>query len=212
MVNVALPALGRNLGADAAALQWTINAYLLPLSALLLVGGAAGDRVGRRRLLIAGVALFALASLACAAAPRLPVLLAARAVQKFGAAALMPNSLALLGNAFSGDEARPCDRHLGGGGGDRRRGPPLVGWLVEAVGWRAIFAINLPLAAGAMLLAWWFVAETETGDQPLDPPGAALATAALFAVALGLTWWSSARTFGPASGIALAAGAAALAG
>ena len=81
VVNVALPAIGRSLSADAPALQWVINAYLLPLSALLLLGGAAGDRFGRRRMLVAGVLLFALASLACAAAPSLSVLLAARSTQ-----------------------------------------------------------------------------------------------------------------------------------
>ena len=211
VVNVALPAIGHDLHADAAGLQWTINAYLLPLSALLLVGGAAGDRLGRRRLLIAGVALFALASLACAVAPSLAVLLAARVVQGVGAAMLMPNSLALLGNAFSGDErGRAIGTWAAAGAIAGAIGPPLGGWLVEAVGWRAIFYLNLPLAAGAVLLAWRYVAESERGDQPLDPPGAALATVALFAVALGLTWWSSARAFGLTAGLALGVGVAAL--
>src|SRR5271156_4385753 len=103
VVNVGLPAIGRSLGADAGALQWVINAYLLPLSALLLLGGAAGDRFGRRRLLIAGIGLFALASLACACASGLPVLLLGRLVQGIGAAMLMPNSLAILGQTFSGE-------------------------------------------------------------------------------------------------------------
>src|SRR4051812_25613504 len=103
VVNVGLPAIGRSLAADASELQWVVNAYLLPLSALLLLGGAAGDRYGRRRLLIAGIALFALASLACALAPSLPLMLAGRAAQGVGAAMLMPNSLAILGATFSGE-------------------------------------------------------------------------------------------------------------
>src|SRR5207302_10472154 len=103
VVNVGLPAIGRRLSADAGALQWVINAYLLPLSALLLLGGAAGDRFGRRRMLVAGVSLFGLASLACAAAPNLPLLLIARFVQGACAAVLMPSSLAILGQSFTGE-------------------------------------------------------------------------------------------------------------
>lgn len=103
VVNVGLPAIGKSLDADAAALQWVINGYLLPLSALLLLGGGAGDRFGRRLLLIAGTALFAVASLACALAPNLTVLIASRFVQGIGAAILMPNSLAVLGATFQGE-------------------------------------------------------------------------------------------------------------
>src|SRR6187551_2187954 len=95
VVMVALPAIGRSYAASATELQWTINAYLLPLSALLLIGGAAGDHYGRRRLLIAGTVIFTLASIACAIAPSLAVLLVARALQGIGAAMLMPNSLAI---------------------------------------------------------------------------------------------------------------------
>ena len=114
VVNVGLSAIGASFRADADDLQWVVNAYLLPLSALLLLGGAAGDRFGRRRLLIAGVGLFGVASLACAAAPSLLWLLVARFVQGVSAAMLMPSSLAILGQSFSG-EAKPCDRYLGRG-------------------------------------------------------------------------------------------------
>jgi MFS family permease len=100
VVNVGLPAIGSSLSADARALQWIINAYLLPLSALLLLGGAAGDRFGRRRMLIAGIFLFALASLACAVAPSLGVLLAGRLLQVVGAAMLMPDTSAAGGQSF----------------------------------------------------------------------------------------------------------------
>src|ERR1700704_5167130 len=102
VTNVALPAIGKALGGGAADLQWVINAYLLPLSALLLLGGAAGDRYGRVRLLVGGTVLFAAASAACAAAPDLTLLLAGRGLQGIGAAILMPNSLAILGASFSG--------------------------------------------------------------------------------------------------------------
>src|SRR6202142_3214038 len=102
VTNVGLPAIGKSLNAGGADLQWVVNAYFLPLSALLLLGGAAGDRYGRRRLLIAGVLLFGIASLACALAPTLVLLLFARFVQGASAAMLMPNSLAILGQSFSG--------------------------------------------------------------------------------------------------------------
>src|SRR3954449_9935874 len=104
VVNVALPAIGKALAADAAGLLWVVNAYLLPLSALLLLGGAAGDRFGRRRMFVGGVAGFAVASLGCALAPSLGILLAARFVQGAAAAMLLPNSLALLGSAYEGEE------------------------------------------------------------------------------------------------------------
>ena len=103
VVNVGLPAIGRSLSADAAGLQWVVNAYLLPLSALLLLGGAAGDRFGRRRLLIVGTALFGVTSVACAAAPGLSALLLARFLQGVSSAVLMPNSLAILGATFQGE-------------------------------------------------------------------------------------------------------------
>src|SRR5215469_8111498 len=103
VVNVGLPAIGKSLAGDAEGLQWVINAYLLPLSALLLLGGAAGDRYGKKTMLIAGVALFALASAACAAAPNLIFLQTARALQGVGAAVMLPSSLAMVGSVYSGE-------------------------------------------------------------------------------------------------------------
>lgn len=192
VVNVALPAIGASYGADAAQLQWTINAYLLPLSALLLLGGAAGDHFGRRRMLVAGIAIFALASIACAVAPGIFVLLAARVAQGLGAALLMPNSLAILGNAFSGEaKGRAIGTWAAAGAIAGAIGPPLGGWLVDAVGWRAIFYINVPLAAAAIVIALRYVKESGEGDQPLDWWGALLATAALGALTWALTLWSS---------------------
>ena len=145
VTNVGLPAIGKSLKAGGADLQWVINAYLLPLSALLLLGGAAGDRYGRKRLLIAGTALFAAASVACALAPNLTLLLTGRALQGIGAAVLMPNSLAILGASFSGPaRGRAIGIWASIGAVMSAIGPVLGGWLIDTVGWRAIFAINLP--------------------------------------------------------------------
>src|SRR5215471_5718301 len=140
VVNVGLPAIGRNVAADAAGLQWIINAYLLPLSALLLLGGMAGDRFGRRRLLVAGTVVFAFASLGCALAPDLATLLAGRAVQGVGAAMLLPNSLALLGKTFSGcAKGRAIGVWASAGAAAGAIGPVLGGWLIDLGSWRAIF-------------------------------------------------------------------------
>ena len=212
VVNVALPAIGRGLGGGPADLQWTINAYLLPLSALLLLGGAMGDHFGRRRMLIAGIALFALASVACALAPGLAILIPARIAQGIGAAMLMPNSLAILGNAFSGAaRGRAIGTWAAVGAIASAIGPPLGGWLVEAVGWRSIFYLNVPLALAAVAVAWRYVAESAEGKQPLDWAGAVLATVGLGALTWALTIWSSRDTMDGGSWLALAAGVAALA-
>ena len=198
VTNVALSSIGASFGGSAADLQWTINAYMLPLSALLLLGGAAGDHFGRRRMLVAGIALFALASLLCTVAPGLPVLLAARGLQGVGAAMLMPNSLAILGNTFSGEaRGRAIGTWAAAGAIAAAIGPPLGGWLVVGVGWRAIFAINLPVSAAAILVALRFVDESAEGEQPLDGTGALLATLALGALTWALTLWSSHHVASP---------------
>ena len=209
VVNVALPAIGRDLGGSAADLQWTVNAYTLPLSALLLLGGAAGDRFGRKRLLIAGTILFACASLGCALAPTLPVLLAARAAQGIGSAMLMPNSLSILGTSFSGEaRGRAVGTWAAAGAIAGAAGPPLGGWLVEAVGWPAIFFINLPVAAVAIALAAYAVKDGGTGGRALDWLGATLVTLALGALTWALTRWSSDRMLDWAGGTFIAAGLA----
>ena len=192
VTNVALSPIEHSFGGSAADLQWTINAYALPLSALLLLGGAAGDHFGRRRMLVAGIALFAMASLACAAATSLPLLLAARGVQGIGAAMLMPNSLAILGNTFAGEaRGRAIGTWASAGAIAAAIGPPLGGWLVAAVSWRAIFAINLPVSLAAIVIALRYVDESAEGEQPLDWWGATLATLALGALTWALTIWSS---------------------
>ena len=196
VLNVALPAIRESYGAGAAEVQWVVNAYLLPLSALLLLGGALGDHYGRRVLLLIGTSLFAIASLACALAPSLDALLAARAVQGVGAALLLPNSLALLNAAFTGERrGRAVGIWAAAGAASAAIAPLIGGWLVENVGWPAIFYINLPLAGGAMLLAVMFVAESlDKGAARTDYPGATLATLGLLGTTYGLTRWSSSAT------------------
>jgi len=192
VVTVALPAIGHSYAASASDLQWTVNAYLLPLSALLLLGGAAGDHYGRRRLLMAGTVIFILASIACAIAPSLPVLLAARALQGIGAAMLMPNSLAILGSAFIGEaKGHAIGTWAAAGAIASAVGPPVGGWLVGSVGWQAIFWLNVPVAAAVIAIAWRFVDETTQDGQPLDRLGACLATLALGMLTWALTLWSS---------------------
>jgi EmrB/QacA subfamily drug resistance transporter len=193
-VNVALPVIHNDLGASVAQLQWVIDGYLLPLSALVLLGGAAGDEFGRRRVFMMGIALFTLGSLSCAAAPDLALLLAARALQGIGAALLVPTSLALLGAGFSGEaRGQAIGTWAAAASITAAIGPVLGGWLVDVVSWRAIFIINIPLAAGALWLAARYGTDeprdaTDRGPAaPLDWAGATLAAVGLGALVWGLT-------------------------
>jgi EmrB/QacA subfamily drug resistance transporter len=208
VVNVGLPAIGRSLQGAAADLQWVINAYLLPLSALLLFGGALGDRFGRRNTLILGVALFAAASAACAFAPSLTWLLAGRSVQGIGAALLMPTSLAILGSSFSGEaKGRAVGTWAAAGAIAGAIGPVAGGWLIDGVGWRSIFLLNLPLALGSIALAWAFVHDArDQGHSALDLSGASLATASLGALTWGLTLGTGPQGWSADAVIALATG------
>lgn len=208
VLNVALPAIRASYDAGAADVQWVINAYLLPLSALLLLGGALGDHYGRRRLLVIGTSLFAAASLVCALAPSLHVLLAARTVQGIGAALLLPNSLALLNAAYEGERrGRAVGIWAAAGAASAAIAPLIGGWLVDHVGWPAIFYINLPLAAGAILLALGFVSESRNGGAArTDYPGALLATLGLGGTTYGLTRWSSSASLDAAAIATIVAG------
>jgi EmrB/QacA subfamily drug resistance transporter len=207
VTNVALPAIGRDFASSADELPWVINAYLLPLSALILLGGAAGDHHGRRRMLVAGITLFSLASLGCTLAPSLPLLLAARAAQGIGAAILMPNSLGVLGASFSGEaRGRAVGTWAAAGAIASAVGPPLGGWLVEAASWRAIFFVNLPVAAAAMVIVVRYVEESAESRDPLDWPGAAFATLGLGALTWALTVWSSRHTASAMTWLGIGAG------
>jgi len=214
VLSVALPAIRASYGAGGQQVQWVVNAYLLPLSALLLLGGALGDHFGRRRLLVIGTSIFAITSLICALAPSLPVLLAARAAQGVGAALLLPNSLALLNAAFQGEKrGRAVGIWAASGAAMSAFAPLLGGWLVANVGWPAIFYINLPLALGAILLALRFVDESrEPGAGRTDYAGALLVTGGLGGLTYALTLWSATRHFSNQALIALAAGLILLAG
>jgi EmrB/QacA subfamily drug resistance transporter len=189
VVNVALPAIGRDLSASPAALQWVINAYTLCLAAFLLVGGAAGDRLGRRRVFIAGVALFGAASLACGLSREIAQLIAARAVQGAGAALLIPCSLAIIGAAFPDNErGRAIGTWAGFSAIAAAIGPLLGGWIVDHLAWQTIFFINPVLCLAALWIAWRHLPESIDPDAPpgIDWLGALLAFAGLAGVAFGL--------------------------
>jgi EmrB/QacA subfamily drug resistance transporter len=202
VVNVGLSALSGTFKASASDLQWVINTYLLPLSALLLLGGAAGDRYGHARLLIAGTAMFGAASIGCALAPSLKWLLVGRGLQGVGAALLMPNSLAILGASFSGAaRGRAIGIWASVGAVMAAFGPVLGGWLIDTVGWRSIFVINLPLSAAAIVLAIIFIRNQRREDEApaLDLLGGALATASLGSLTWGLTIGSAHAGWTPAA-------------
>ena len=210
VLNVALPAIGASFHAATAEVQWVMNAFTLPLSALLLTGGAAGDLYGRKRVMLGGILLFTLASLLCAAAPSLEIFLGGRALQGLGAAMLLPNSLAILSASFSGEKrGRAVGTWAAAGAIAGAISPLLGGWLVDGLGWPFIFLLNLPIAAGAILLGWLFVPESANEERP--PPdwlGAALATIGLGMLTWGLTSWSATGQVDAASGAALGGGAA----
>lgn len=192
VVNIALPRIGANLHAGLTSLQWTVNAYTLTLSGLLLLGGSLGDRLGRRRVFVIGTIWFAIASAGCALAPSAGVLIATRGLQGVGAALLTPGSLAILEAVF-----RPRDRPeavgawSGLGGVASAMGPVLGGALVSAApwGWRLVFLINLPLAAAVVLVATRHVPETrdEQATGRLDILGVASAAVGLALVIYALT-------------------------
>ena len=189
VVNVGLSAIGADLKSGSGSLAWVINAYLLPLSALQLLGGGAGDRFGRSRLLIAGTGLFGLASILSALAPSVAWLLVGRCLQGVGAALLMPNSLAILGASFSGEaRGRAIGIWAAMGAVMGAAGPVLGGWLIDHIGWRAIFFLNIPPALGAILLALLFVKDGPSDRNTLlDWSGGLLATAALGVITWALT-------------------------
>jgi EmrB/QacA subfamily drug resistance transporter len=182
VVNVALPKIGEDLNASTSALQWILNGYLLTLASLILLGGSLGDRLGRRRVFQAGVALFTVASLGCAVAPTVELLIVARLVQGVGGALLTPGSLAIIEASFRpADRARAIGAWSGLGGVATAFGPLLGGWLIGAISWRAIFVINLPIGVFVAWAASRHVPESRdpTATGKLDTAGAALAAIGL---------------------------------
>jgi EmrB/QacA subfamily drug resistance transporter len=189
VVNVALPVLQRELGTDIAGAQWLVEAYSLMLSALILVGGSLGDRLGRKRVFAIGILLFALASAGCGLAQTTAQLIAARAVQGVGAAMLVPGSLALISATFAKENrGRAIGTWSGFTAISAGVGPVLGGWLVEHASWRWIFFINLPLAVVVLVLTWWHVPESrdDSAGERVDILGALAATFGLGGVVYGL--------------------------
>jgi EmrB/QacA subfamily drug resistance transporter len=194
VVNIAAPVIGRDLRAGISGIQWVLDGYLVVLSALLLLGGSLGDRYGRRRILRLGLAVFTAASVLCGVAPDLGLLIGARVLEGIGGALLVPGSLAILSAAFAEDDRRRAIGTWSGLSGVASALAPLVGgWLTDAVSWRAIFFINVPLALGTAV-ALGHVPETRDDEAsgPPDLPGALASSAALALAAAGLierVWW-----------------------
>src|SRR5689334_10071852 len=188
VVNVALPALQTNLNATAVDVQWVVEAYSLLLSAFLLVGGSLGDHYGRRRIFLIGVTVFAIASVACGFAANVAQLVAARALQGFGAALLTPGSLAIISNSFTEeDRGRAIGTWSAFSAITTGIGPLLGGWLIERVSWRAVFFINVPLAVAVILISLRHVEETADDEKTkIDWIGAILAAVGLGALIYGL--------------------------
>ncbi|PXA87171.1 MFS transporter [Nostoc sp. 3335mG] len=189
VINVALPAIARGLQADAAGVQWTVNAFMLPLSALVLIGGALADSMGRKRIFLLGLGLFTLASIGCAVSPTLGWLIAARIGQGVGASLLSPASLAILGADFEGEErARAIGTWAAASAIAIAIGPIIGGWLVDAYGWRWVFALIVPPAAAAAVLAAIGIEGGRASEAPTpDWAGGVLATVGLGLLVWGLT-------------------------
>jgi len=190
VVGVALPAVAADLDASMAGLQWTVNAYTLTLAGFILLGGSLGDRYGRRRIFVLGVAWFAVASLLCGAAQDVFTLIAARALQGVGGALLTPGSLALIQASFAPDDrARAVGAWSGLSGVAGAVGPFLGGWLVDAAGWRWVFLVNIPFAVAVALVTLRHVPESSDPDARgrFDILGATLAALALAGITYALT-------------------------
>jgi EmrB/QacA subfamily drug resistance transporter len=192
VVNVALPALQTDLHATITDLQWVIEAYALFLGSLILVGGSMGDQFGRRRTFLAGVLVFTIASIACGFATSTRALIVARAIQGAGAAFLVPGSLAIISATFDdADRGRAIGTWSGFSAMTSAIGPIVGGWLIEHISWRAIFFLNVPLAAVVIALSLRFMRESrdETRGNRVDWAGAILAVLGLGGIIYGLLEW-----------------------
>lgn len=186
IVNTALDAMGKALGGGVAELQWVVSAYTIAFAAFILTAGALGDRIGAKRVFMAGFAIFTAASLACALAPNAVALIGARLVQGLAAAILVPNSLALLNHAYPDDRERGRAVAVWAAGASLAltAGPFVGGGLITLVSWRAIFLVNLPIGLAGLWLSWRYAAETtRSSAREIDLPGQLAAIGALGALA-----------------------------
>ena len=193
VVNVALPSIKDSLGAEFQAVQWVVNGYTLMLSALILVAGGLGDLHGRRRIFLIGIVLFAVASVACALAPSIGFLIIARVVQGTGAALLVPQSLAIITACFPREiRGKAIGTWAAASAATTAFGPPLGGFLIDVLDWRAVFWINVPLAALAIWMTLHAVPESKDPDAhgSTDWTGSVLAIAGFGALAYGLSAFS----------------------
>jgi EmrB/QacA subfamily drug resistance transporter len=214
VVGIALPAIGRDFHAGVGAVQWVVDGYTLTLAGLLLLGGKLGDSYGRRRMFVAGTVWFAVASMLCGLAPSVGVLIAARALQGVGGALLTPGSLAILQASFAEDDRGAAIGAWSGLGGVATAiGPFLGGYLIDAVSWRLVFFINVPLAVLVLAISARHVPETKApGPVPkLDVKGAAAISGALAGITYGLISLSSASWGSPQVLVPLVVGLALLA-
>jgi len=199
IVNTALSSIGTSLGGGVSELQWVVSSYTIAFAAFILTAGALGDRIGAKRVFMAGFAVFTAASLACALAPHATILIAARAVQGLGAAILVPNSLALLSHAYPDQKQRGRAVGIWAAGASLAltAGPLVGGGLIALVGWRSIFLVNLPIGLAGLWLSWRYASETtRTPQRQIDLPGqiAAIATLGCLAGAIiegGTLGWSN---------------------
>ena len=213
VVNIALPAIGRDLDTALAGLQWTVNGYTLTLASFILLGGSLGDRFGRRRIFVFGVVWFAVASLLCGLAPNVETLVAARALQGIGGALLTPGSLAILQASFvEEDRGKVIGAWSGLSGLAGAIGPFLGGWLVETATWRLVFLINVPLAALVVVVCLRHVPESMDPRAPrrFDIAGSVLCATGLAGLTYGLIAWGETGTATLSAVLALAGGLGAL--
>jgi EmrB/QacA subfamily drug resistance transporter len=202
IVNVALPSIHRDFHASLSGLQWTIDAYTLVLASLLMLSGSTADRIGRRRVFQLGLSLFSLGSLLCGLAPTLGLLIAARVLQAIGGSMLNPVAMSIIRNVFEDPRERAQAIGVWGGviGISMSLGPVLGGALVDSVGWRSVFFVNLPVGLAAIALTALFVPESKAPSaRRLDPAGQLLVIVALATLTYGIiegpsSGWLSAQT------------------
>ncbi|HET6353735.1 MFS transporter [Streptomyces sp.] len=205
ILNVALPSIRQELGASVAGMQWTIDAYTLVLASLLMLSGSTADRIGRRRVFRAGLVLFTLGSLLCSLAPNLPSLVAFRMVQAVGGSMLNPVAMSIITNTFT--DPRERARAIGVWGGvvgiSMAAGPLVGGVLVDGVGWRSVFWVNLPVGLAALLLTWRYVPESRAPKpRRPDPVGQLLVIALLGSLTYAII--ETDLAFAAVAGLALA--------